>query len=102
MSQLRNGIISIFEILGITGSLIVSASVIPQIIKTYRTKKANDLSILYLSILMTGMVMITLYSVYVGNLVFIFGNIWSVASTGILIVLCYRYRNSREETEDCQ
>jgi hypothetical protein len=51
---------------------------------------------------MTGMVMITLYSVYVGNLVFIFGNIWSVVSTGILIVLCYRYRNSREETEDCQ
>ena len=46
MSQLRNGIISIFDILGITGSLIVSASVIPQIIKTYRTKKANDLSIL--------------------------------------------------------
>jgi MtN3 and saliva related transmembrane protein len=90
-----------FEILGITGSLIVSASVIPQIIKTYRTKKANDLSILYLGILMTGLVMITLYSVYVGNLVFIFGNIWSLASTAILMVLCYRYRNSREEPEDC-
>ena len=102
MSPSRNGIIPIFEILGITGSLIVSVSVIPQIIKTYRTKKANDLSILYLGILMTGMVMITLYSVYVGNLVFIFGNIWSVASTGVLMILCYRYRNSREETEYCQ
>lgn len=102
MSPLRNGIISIFEILGITGSLIVSASVIPQIIKTYKTKKADDLSILYLGILTTGMVMITLYSLYVGNLIFILGNIWSVASTGILIVLCYRYRNMREETEDCQ
>jgi MtN3 and saliva related transmembrane protein len=100
MSQLRNGIISIFEILGITGSLIVSISVLPQIIKTYRTKKATDLSLLYLGILMTGLVMITLYSFYVGNLIFIFGNIWAVASTGILIVLCYRYRNSREETED--
>jgi MtN3 and saliva related transmembrane protein len=82
--------------------LIVSVSVIPQIIKTYRTKKANDLSILYLDILMTGMVMITLYSLYVGNLVFIFGNIWSVASTGVLMILCYRYRHSWEKTEDCQ
>lgn len=82
--------------------MIVSASVIPQIIKTYKTKKADDLSILYLGILTTGMVMITLYSLYVGNLIFILGNIWSVASTGILIVLCYRYRNMREETEDCQ
>jgi MtN3 and saliva related transmembrane protein len=91
-----------FEILGIAGSLIVSVSVLPQIIKTYRTKKANDLSLLYLGILMTGLVMITLYSLHVGNLIFIFGNIWSVASTGILIVLCYRYRNSREETEGFQ
>jgi MtN3 and saliva related transmembrane protein len=90
-----------FEILGITGSLIVSVSVLPQIIKTYRTKKANDLSILYLGILMTGLVMITLYSVYVGNLVFIFGNLWSVASTGILIVLCYRYKDSKKEPGGC-
>jgi len=94
MPPLKNGIISIFEILGITGSLIVSVSVLPQIIKTYRTKKADDLSLLYLGILITGMVMITLYSVYVRNLIFTLGNIWSVASTGILIVLCYRYRNS--------
>lgn len=83
-----------FELLGITGSLIVSVSVIPQIVKTYRTKKTNDLSVLYLGILMTGIVMVTLYSIYVGNLIFIFGNIWSSGSTGILIVLCYRYRNS--------
>jgi MtN3 and saliva related transmembrane protein len=89
-----------FEILGITGSLIVSISVLPQIIKTYRTKKASDLSLLYLGILMTGLAMITLYSLYVGNLIFIFGNIWSVASTGLLIVLCYRYRNSREEAKE--
>ena len=89
-----------FEILGITGSLIVSISVLPQIIKTYRTKKASDLSLLYLGILMTGLAMITLYSLYVGNLIFIFGNIWSVASTGLLVVLCYRYRNSREEAKE--
>jgi len=102
MSLLRNGIIPLFEILGITGSLIVSVSVIPQIIKTYKTKKANDLSLLYIVILMTGFVMITLYSIHVGNLIFIFGNIWSTVSTGILIALCYRYRHSREETKDCQ
>jgi MtN3 and saliva related transmembrane protein len=91
-----------FEILGITGSLIVSVSVVPQIVKTYRTKKANDLSILYLGILMIGIVMVTLYSIYVGNLIFILGNIWSAGSTGILIFLCYSYRNSQEETEDYQ
>jgi len=94
MPSSKNGMISIFEILGITGSLIVSVSVLPQIIKTFRTKKAKDLSILYLGILMTGMVMIALYSIHVGNLIFILGNIWSVASTGILIILCYRYRDS--------
>ena len=91
-----------FEILGITGSLIVSVSVIPQIIKTYRTRKANDLSMLYLGILMTGFIMLTAYSIYVGNLIFIFGNIWSTGSTGILIALCYGCRNSEEQTDDCE
>ena len=36
---------NLFELLGVTGSLIVCGSVIPQIVRTYRTKSAHDLSI---------------------------------------------------------
>jgi MtN3 and saliva related transmembrane protein len=81
----------VFEFLGIAGSLIICGSVIPQVIRTYRTKSARDLSITYLATLMTGIILLTVYSVYIRDLVFIFGNILSLLSIGILIGLWKRY-----------
>jgi len=81
-----------FEILGITGSLIMCVSVIPQIMKTYRTRCSDGLSISYLIILMTGMSMIMLYALYVKDMVFIFGNGLALLLMGILITLCFRFR----------
>ena len=80
-----------FELVGIVGSLIICASIIPQVIKTYRTKSAHDLSITYLITLMTGIIMVTIYSIYIQDPVFIFGNVLSVLSIGILIGLWKRY-----------
>jgi len=84
-----------FEILGVTGSLIMCVSAIPQIIKTYRKKNSDGLSISYLIILMTGMSMIMLYALYVKDMVFIFGNGLALLLTGILVVLWYRYRSKK-------
>ena len=81
-----------FEILGVTGSLIMCVSAIPQIIKTYRTRCSDGLSISYLIILMTGMSMIMFYALYVKDMVFIFGNDLALLLMGILITLCFRFR----------
>jgi len=81
----------VFEFLGMTGSLIICGSVIPQVMKTYRTKSARDLSNTYLMTLMTGIILLTVYSIYIRDLVFIFGNTLSMLSVGILMVLWRRY-----------
>lgn len=81
----------VFEFLGMTGSLIICGSVIPQVMKTYRTKSARDLSSTYLMTLMTGIILLTVYSVYIRDLVFIFGNTLSMLSVGILMLLRRRY-----------
>ena len=81
----------VMEFLGITGSLIICGSVIPQVIKTYRTKSARDLSITYLTTLMIGIVLLTVYSIYISDPVFIFGNVLSLLSVVILIGLWKRY-----------
>ena len=83
------------ELTGIIGSLIICGSIIPQVIKTYKTKSAHDLSIGYLSTLMAGMVMLMIYSLYVRDLVFIFGNTLSILSVGILMELWRRYHYRR-------
>jgi PQ loop repeat. len=67
-------------------------SAIPQIIKTYRTRCSDGLSISYLIILMTGMSMIMFYALYVKDMVFIFGNGLALLLMGILITLCFRFR----------
>jgi len=82
---------TVFEFLGITGSLIICASIIPQVIKTYRTKSARDLSITYLSTLMIGIILLTIYSIHIRDLVFIFGNTLSMLSVSLLMILWKRY-----------
>jgi len=82
----------IFEILGTMGSLILCGSAIPQIVKTYRTKRSGDLSIMYLAILMLGLMLLMVYSIYVRDFVFIFGNTLALSSTGVMILLWFKYR----------
>ena len=82
----------IFEILGTAGSLILCASAIPQIVKTYRTKSSDDLSIIYLATLMLGLVLLMVYSIYVRDFVFIFGNTLALSSTGVMILFWFKYR----------
>jgi len=86
---------TIFEFLGITGSLIVCSSIIPQVVRTCRIKSARDLSITYLCTLMTGLILLMIYSVHIRDLVFIFGNTLSILSVGALIGLWNRYRYGR-------
>lgn len=73
---------SVFEIIGMSGSLILCFSAIPQIIKTYRTKRIGDLSISYLGILMIGIILVMIYCVYIRNLIFIVSNGLSLCMTG--------------------
>ena len=84
----------IFEIMGTMGSLIMCASSIPQIIKTYRTKCAAGLSGTYLTILIIGMSLILSYALHVQDKVFVIGNGISLSLTGILVVLWFRYRKT--------
>ena len=83
-----------FEFLAVLGSLIICASIIPQLIKTCRTKSAKDISISYLVTLMLGVVLLMIYSIYVRDTVFIFGNILTLISIGVLIGLWRRYHRN--------
>ncbi len=91
---------TIFEMLGTTGSIIMCASSVPQIIKTYRTKCSDGLSGSYLAILMIGMSFILSYALYEKNIVFIFGNGLSLTLTGLLAAMWFRYRRTGKNTEN--
>jgi len=82
----------IFEMIGMAGSLILCFSAIPQLIRTYRTKRVGDLSICYLCILLLGIILVMLYSLYIRNFIFIVSNGLSLFMTGMLMAMWVRYR----------
>ena len=90
---------TIFQMMGTTGSLIMCASSIPQIVKTYRMKCADNLSGSYLAILMLGMTLILFYALHVKDIVFIMGNSISLTLTAILIALRHKYSTSVPQSE---
>lgn len=54
------------EILGFVGGASISASLIPQVIKTYRTKSATDISYIYQAIYILGTSMVNVYALIEG------------------------------------
>jgi len=89
--------------IGTIGALVICVSAIPQVLKTYITKSSGDLSIMYLSILMLGMILLQIYSISVKDFVFIFGNTLSMIMTGLLIVMWFRYqKNNSDRRDKCQ
>ncbi|MCD4760478.1 hypothetical protein K8R42_01125 [bacterium] len=51
------------EILGYLGGLLVTISLAPQVIKSYKTKSTKDISIVYTLILAVGLALWVLYAV---------------------------------------
>ena len=80
------------ETIGVAGSIIICGSAIPQVIKTYRTRQAQDLSIAYLMTLMIGLVLLQAYCLHVGDLIFIIGNSCSLLMTGLLIYFWFAFK----------
>lgn len=91
---------NIFQLMGTTGSIIMCASSVPQIVKTYRMKCADGLSGSYLAVLMIGMTLILLYALSVKDIVFILGNGISLTLTGILVGMRHQYRKTPKRTKE--
>ena len=55
---------SAIEIVGTTGGMVISLSLIPQVYKTYQTKDASNISFIYQIIYIIGCTMINIYAIY--------------------------------------
>ena len=74
-----------WEIIGYIGAACTTFCFIPQIIKTVKTKKIDDISWIYLGILAFGILMWTVYGFAIRNNVLISANIITLAFVLIII-----------------
>lgn len=80
------------EIVGISAGICTSISLLPQVIKLLKHKKAEDISLFYLIILFIGLALWIWYGFLREDLPIIVTNGFSLILNGIIIVLGVRYK----------
>lgn len=82
------------QIVGIAAGVFTSVSLLPQLVKMIKTKKAEDISLFYLIILLTGLSLWVAYGFMRDDKPIIFTNIFSLLVNLTLIILGVRYKRA--------
>ncbi len=73
--------------IGLVAGAITSAAAIPQVVRTYRTRHARDLSIWQPVLLDIGMLLWLIYGICLGDLPLILANAFSILCYTLLIFM---------------
>jgi MtN3 and saliva related transmembrane protein len=77
--------------LGLTAGLLTTIAYLPQLIKTWKSKSASDLSWSMLITLCTGIILWLVYGAYVQDIPLIAANIVTLVLASVILVLKIRY-----------
>ncbi len=87
--------------LGLIAGAVTSAGVIPQIIKSYRTKHVRDISVWQPILLDVGMGLWLAYGIIIGDIPLILANAFSISCNSILIYMKIIYAaNDKIDSSD--
>jgi len=78
-------------ILGLIAGLLVTVSMIPQLVRTFRMKNADGISLLFTLLLWTGMGLWLAYGISLDLTQVIIWNAVGMASVSTLIIMKIRY-----------
>jgi MtN3 and saliva related transmembrane protein len=77
-------------IIGLSAAFLSSISMIPQVIKVYRTKKTKDLSLGAFSVLAVGLFLWFVYGIMIQAIPVIIGNVIGLSLVCYIIVIKIR------------
>ena len=79
------------EILGLVAGAVTTASLVPQVIRVFKLKSARDISILFNSAYVAGIIMWLGYGIYTGLLPIILWNAITLVLAGVLLYSKFIY-----------
>lgn len=80
------------QIIGLTAGILTAGSMLPQVIKTYKEKKADEVSLKMLIVLIAGIVLWIVYGVQKKDFPIIATNAFSLLVNVAMIILRIRYK----------
>ena len=81
------------QIIGMAAGVLTASSLIPQVVKTLKEKKADDVSLLMLIVLQSGIILWIVYGIKRDDLPIIATNSFSLLVNIIMVVLRVKYRS---------
>ena len=88
---------NLVTLLGLVAGALTTAAYFPQLIKTWRSKSAGDISWTMLITLCMGIVLWLVYGVYVHDLPVILANVLTLVFTSVILILKIRYRGVADQ-----
>lgn len=88
------------QIVGLIAGIFTSISLLPQLIKLLKNKKAEDISLFYLIILFIGLGLWIWYGTLRQDVPIVVTNGFSLIINGIIIVLGIKYKRAHKENGD--
>lgn len=82
---------TIFETMGFLGNAFLILGYLPQIYKTYKTKRAEDISLLMWITYLLGEIMLLIYAISVHDIIFILAPAIFAIGDIAIIILKLRY-----------
>ena len=80
------------EIIGFVAGILTSGSLFPQVIKSWKTKSTNDISLGWAITLTTGALLWIIYGSLIGSLPVIIANIFTFILSVTVLVLKIKYK----------
>lgn len=80
------------EIFGHIGGLLVAVSLIPQVIKSWKTKSTTDISIIWTSLMAAGLVFWIIYGYHIMSVPLLVFSTIELALTVSVLMLKLRYK----------
>jgi MtN3 and saliva related transmembrane protein len=84
---------TLITIIGIAASLLTATSMMPQLIKIIRDKKAESVSIVMLAVLFGGLAMWIWYGILINDFIIIISNSFSILVNITTVFLTIKYKN---------
>jgi MtN3 and saliva related transmembrane protein len=98
-SQAGTRMYTLETVIGLLAAFCTTVANVPQVKKTWQTKRADDLSLKMLVLLMTGVGLWVVYGLFKSDVVIIFANGATLALLGIILYFKLRYPHDANEHE---
>jgi MtN3 and saliva related transmembrane protein len=83
---------AIFEFIGSLAGLLTTVSLLPQIIKTYKSRSAKDLSLGMFLLFTLGVLMWFVYGIGINKLPIILANGVTLILAGMILIAKFRFK----------